>query len=92
MRGHPGDSPPTVGELAGYLLLKPHSTVELINRAETAGLVRRSRDDGDGRVIRVRLTTEGESRLSQLSTASLDELRRLAPALSHLATGETESG
>jgi MarR family protein len=44
IKGHPADKPPAVRDLAGYLLLRPHSTVELIGRAETAGLVRRRAD------------------------------------------------
>lgn len=88
VKGHPGESPPAVGDLAGHLLLRHHSTVELIDRAEAAGLVRRSRDEGDGRVIRIRLTPDGEERLTQLSAAHLNELRRLAPILDHLVTGE----
>lgn len=88
VKGYPGGDPPTVGDLAEYLLLRHHSTVELIDRAETAGLVQRWRDEGDGRVIRIRLTLEGERRLRQLSAAHLDELRRLAPILDHLVTGD----
>lgn len=88
VKGHPGDDPPTVGDLADYLLLRHHSAVELIDRAVAAGLVQRARDDGDGRIIRIRLTPEGEARLRRLSTAHLDELRRLAPVLDHLITGD----
>jgi DNA-binding MarR family transcriptional regulator len=39
IKGHRGDKPPAVKELADYLLLRAHSTVELIDRAEAAGLV-----------------------------------------------------
>jgi DNA-binding MarR family transcriptional regulator len=85
VKGHPGGLSPAVGDLAGYLLLRPHSTVELIDRAEAAGLVERWGDDGDGRITRVRLTTDGEQRLDQLAAAHLDELQRLAPILEHLA-------
>jgi DNA-binding MarR family transcriptional regulator len=88
VKGHPGSQPPTVGDIAGYLLLRHHSTVELIDRAEAAGLVRRGPDEGDGRVIRIRLTPDGEKRLGQLSSAHLNELRRLAPLLDHLVAGE----
>ncbi len=88
VRGHPGDQPPTVGDLADYLLLRHHSAVELIDRAEAAGLVQRVRDQGDGRIIRIRLTPDGRERLSQLSSAHLNELRGLAPVLDHLVTGE----
>jgi DNA-binding MarR family transcriptional regulator len=87
IKGHPGGRPPTVGDLAGYLLLRHHSAVELIDRAETAGLVRRRGDEDDGRVIRVRLTAKGEERLTQLAPAHLDELKRLAPVLDHLVAG-----
>jgi DNA-binding MarR family transcriptional regulator len=84
VKGHPGAPGPTVGDLAGYLLLRPHSTVELIDRAEAAGLVERWRDEGDGRITRIRLTADGEQRLARLAAAHLDELQRLAPVLEHL--------
>jgi DNA-binding MarR family transcriptional regulator len=84
VKGHRGGQGPTVGDLAGYLLLRHHSTVELIDRAVTAGLVERWGDDADGRVTRVRLTTDGESRLNRLAPAHLDELRNLAPVLDEL--------
>jgi DNA-binding MarR family transcriptional regulator len=81
VKGHPGAQGPTIGDLAGYLMLRHHSTVELVDRAEAAGLVGRRGDDGDGRVTRVRLTGEGEARLASLAQAHLDELRSLAPVL-----------
>ena len=84
VKGHPGTDPPTVGDLADYLLLRPHSTVELIDRAEAAGLVGRWGDDGDGRITRVQLTADGAGRLDRLASAHLDELRRLAPILEQL--------
>src|SRR5215469_15885297 len=59
IKGHAGPQPPTVGDLAEYMLLRPHSTVELVDRAEAAGLVRRQPDPGDGRLVRVRLTAKG---------------------------------
>jgi DNA-binding MarR family transcriptional regulator len=81
IKGHPGDAAPTVGDLAGYLLLRPHSTVELVNRAEAAGLVQRTPDSDDGRVVRVRLTDAGERVLQQLTPAHLGRLRELAAVL-----------
>ncbi len=81
VKGDPGVQGPTIGDLAGYLMLRHHSTVELVDRAEAAGLVERWGDDDDGRVTRVRLTDEGEARLSMLAQAHLDELRSLAPVL-----------
>ena len=87
IKGHPGGQPPTVGDLAGYLLLRHHSAVELVDRAVAAGLVRRCPDPDDGRVTRVGLTADGESRLARLAPAHLDELRELAPVLDHLIAG-----
>src|SRR6201992_3545918 len=51
IKGHHGNQPPTMGDLAGYLMLRPHSTVELVDRAEAAGLVERVPDADDGRVV-----------------------------------------
>ena len=88
VKGHPGGQPPAVGDIADYLLLRHHSAVELTDRAEAAGLVRREPDEGDARVIRVRLTACGEERLAQLSSVHLNELRGLAPLLDHLLGGK----
>ncbi len=86
IKGHPGDAPPTVGDLAGYLLLRPHSTVELVDRAEAAGLVERVPDPDDGRVVRVRLTKTGDRVLQKLTRAHLDRLHELAVVLDELVT------
>jgi DNA-binding MarR family transcriptional regulator len=84
IKGHRGTSGPTIGDLAGYLLLRHHSTVELVGRAEAAGLVERWGDNDDGRITRVRLTADGERRLDRLASAHLDELKELAPVLDQL--------
>ncbi len=91
VKGHPADMPPTIGDLAGYLLLRPHSTVELVDRAEAAGLVERTPDPGDGRVVRVRLTAAGDLVLQQLTRAHLDQLHDLAAVLNEFVTGEPGS-
>jgi DNA-binding MarR family transcriptional regulator len=70
-------------------LLRHNSTVELIDRAEAAGLVHRCHDPDDARLARVRLTADGAARLARLAPAHLDELRRLAPALGQLAAAGT---
>jgi DNA-binding MarR family transcriptional regulator len=86
IKGHPGDLPPTIGELAGYLLQRPHSTVELVDRAEGAGLVERIPDPNDGRMVRVRLSETGDSILQRLTPAHLDRLEELAVVLDELVT------
>lgn len=84
IRGHDGPLPPTIGEIADYLLVKHHTASELVERARTLGLVERERDERDHRVIRLRLTDEGLGRLGHLTEVHLEELRRLAPLLGEL--------
>ena len=76
VRGHPGADPPVVGDLAEALQLRHHSVVELIDRAEAAGLLRRTLDRADQRRQRVSLTHAGRAVLERLSVIHRDELRR----------------
>ena len=80
---HGRRGPRTPGD---YLLLRPHSTVELVDRAETAGLVERTPDGEDGRVVRVRLTREGDRVLNKLTRAHLKRLHELATVLDELVS------
>jgi uncharacterized protein YeaO (DUF488 family) len=82
IRGHADPRGPTIGEVADYLLLRHHSTVGLIDRADAGGLVRRTRDEDDHRVVRLQLTEMGAECLATLSALHLEELDRLAPQLS----------
>lgn len=85
VRGHEGSQPPTVGDLAEHLLLSPHGTVQLLDRASAAGLVTRARDAADRRVVRVRLTPEGDRVLASLAARHLDELRRVGLSFGEIA-------
>lgn len=87
VRGHHDSRGPTVGDLADYLLLRHHSAGELVDRAAAAGLVQRVPDADDARVVRVRLTEAGGSRLWALSSAHLQELDRLMPRMARLWEG-----
>jgi DNA-binding MarR family transcriptional regulator len=49
----------TVGEIGEKLLLESSTLTPLLKRLETAGMVRRTRDRDDERVVRVQLTPEG---------------------------------
>jgi len=89
VKGHPGTEAPTINDLAGYLLLRHHSTVELVDRAEMAGLVRRTPDAQDARLVRVRLTGRGERILDELTPAHLIELHSLAAVLDELVADVT---
>src|SRR5215203_4001915 len=87
VRGHPGPGGPTIGEIAGYLLVRHHSAVELIDRAVTAGLVARQADGEDARTVRIALTADGNQRLERLAASHLEELDRLAGRLHTLWAG-----
>ncbi len=89
VRGHNKPEGPTIGDIAGYLLIRPHSAVELINRAAELGLITRRRDPDDHRVTRLGLTAEADRKLQALSAAHLEELARLTPLLEGLLTDAT---
>src|SRR5512133_4008149 len=55
IRGHPDERGPTVGDVAGYLLLRHHSAVGLVDRAVAAGLIARSQDADNASAVRLRL-------------------------------------
>jgi DNA-binding MarR family transcriptional regulator len=92
IKGHPGQTPPSVGQLACYLLLQSHSAVGLVDRAEAAGFVHRCPDPGDGRVARVELTETGDRLVTELTEATLAEMHKLATALSVLIAAEQQAG
>jgi DNA-binding MarR family transcriptional regulator len=82
IRGHTGPDAaagPTIGQAADYLLIRHHSAVELIDRCACAGLIERTRDPDDRRVVRLRLTERGDQILADLAGQHLEELARLTP-------------
>lgn len=81
VRAHSADVGPSVGDVANFLLIKPHSAVELVNRVEAMGLVARVPDTSDQRVVRVTLTNAGIRVLDELTGAHLVELKRAAEEL-----------
>lgn len=78
IRGHDASEGPTIVDVAGYLLLRHHSVVELVDRAVAANLVVRRDDRHDARAVRLALTRSGRAALERLSEQNLEELRRLA--------------
>lgn len=85
IRGHDGS--PTVGDVADHLRLRHHSVVGLVDRAELAGLVERDASDADRRVVRLRLTADGDAKLAALAAAHLEELGRLSGSSGRLWSG-----
>lgn len=76
VRGYRGSGAPSASDVAEAMQLRLHSAVELIGRAESAGLVTRHPDPTDGRRQLVELTDAGRARLAHLSRQHRDELRR----------------
>ncbi len=87
LRGHRHPDGPTIGEVADYLLLQHHSVVGLVDRAEAAGLVTRTRADDDRRVVRLQITSTGAKRLEDLSALHVEELARLHLDIPAVAEG-----
>ena len=91
IRGHRDhEVGPTIGDVARYLLVKPHSAAELVTRAERAGLVQRVTDSRDRRVVRLRLAPMGEQKLESITEATLEELERMGPRLRAVWRGLNE--
>src|SRR3546814_20649355 len=68
---------PSVGEVAEYLMIRPHSAVEIIGRLAKMQLVERLRDPNDRRRVRVSLLPLAQHKLEHLSNAHLDELHTI---------------
>ena len=73
--------PVTVGTLADWLGVRPHSAVGLVNRLVTAKLVERVADKEDRRCVRLKLTKRAEAKLAALSQIHRAELRRFSAAM-----------
>jgi DNA-binding MarR family transcriptional regulator len=71
----------TVGALAERLAIKHHSAVELVDRLEAHGFVRRLRDKQDRRQVRVLLLPRGERALAGVVKERISELRASGDAL-----------
>jgi DNA-binding MarR family transcriptional regulator len=81
IRGLPEGIEATIRELADRLALKHHSAVELIDRLEAHGYVRRSRSRDDRRRVLVSLLPRGEKLLEQVAKHRISELRASGAAL-----------
>ena len=81
VKGMPEGVEATVGTIAERLQTQHHSTVELVDRMENRGLVRRLRSAGDRRRVLVSLTARGEALLARLSAVHRAEVRSIGPRL-----------
>src|SRR5439155_4741870 len=85
IKGAPdGSEQSTVTELAERLQLAQSTVTELVRRAEETGLVEREQSASDGRVAHLRLTPEGERRLTRAFTSNEQERQELRAAIAHI--------
>jgi DNA-binding MarR family transcriptional regulator len=81
LRGLEPGQDPSIRALADRLALRHHSTVELIDRLEAHGLVKRTRGREDRRQVLVSLQPRGEKLLEKVVTKRIVELRSHGHAL-----------
>ncbi|MCA9879987.1 MAG: MarR family transcriptional regulator [Thermomicrobiales bacterium] len=84
VRGHAGETPPTIGDLATALQVKHHSMVGLINRMVQAGYLQRKPSPVDQRAVYIVLTPRGEETLLALTAAHWNEHHQLERVLRRL--------
>lgn len=81
IKGMPDGVRPRIRELANRMQIQHHSAVELINRLERGGYVRRERAQDDRREVLLALTSRGERVLAELALHHHEELQNAAPTL-----------
>lgn len=89
--GQPERDWASVGELRDALQIAHHAAVGLVDRMQAAGLVERSPDPRDRRVVRVALTEEGTRRLAEITRRNLTDtsgLDALTAALNQVGSSE----
>lgn len=81
IKGLPARQAATIGVLAERLQIQHHSAVELTDRLESKGLIRRSRGEADRREVLLQLTLHGEKLLRELTLSHRAELQMAGPKL-----------
>jgi DNA-binding MarR family transcriptional regulator len=91
IRGLPEGQDATIRTLADRLSLRHHSTVELVDRMEAHGYVKRTRSREDRRQVLVSLQPRGERLLEQVVQQRIIELRANGRALVVAISGLLET-
>lgn len=93
IKGMPTGMRPRIRDLANRLEIQHHSAVELINRLESHGFVKRERGTDDRREVLLALTPKGERVVSELAMHHHEQLQfagpRLVAALQKLRLGKS---
>jgi DNA-binding MarR family transcriptional regulator len=74
IRGFSSQTPMFVGELSRLLLIKHHTTVELVDRMVKLGLLKRTVDEKDKRRVLVTLTKRGQLLLQKVAAIHFKHL------------------
>jgi DNA-binding MarR family transcriptional regulator len=91
IKGHPSSGPVTIGDLAGQLLIRHNSAVELTNRLVSGGFVKKVTGADDRRQVILVLTDAAEAVLDALSSSHLIELRRSGAPMMEIAARIAEA-
>ena len=81
IKGLPRDMYPSISAIAERMQLNHNSMVELIDRCEKGGLLRRVKLGGDRRMVTLAITPIGEQALRQQASAARQELQDVGPIL-----------
>jgi DNA-binding MarR family transcriptional regulator len=92
LRGLPLGSETSIRTLAERLALQHHSAVELVDRMEEHGYVKRTRSTKDRRQVLVSLQSRGEKLLQKVAQKRLIELRSNGQELVKTISALLESG
>jgi DNA-binding MarR family transcriptional regulator len=79
--GLPSPKHPTISTLAERMQMNHNSMVELVNRCEKSGLLKRARSSKDRRLVTLIVTSKGDKVLRQQAQASRQELLSIGPIL-----------
>ena len=74
IKGFSSQTPMFVGELSRLLVIKHHTTVELVDRMVKLGLLKRMADTQDKRRVQVTLTKRGQLLLQKVATIHFKHL------------------
>jgi DNA-binding MarR family transcriptional regulator len=91
VRGLPPGQQPTIRCLAERLQILHHSAVELVDRMQERGLVRRERSREDRRSVLLHVTPKGTRLLQRLVRHRLTELRSAGPELARALASVIEA-
>jgi DNA-binding MarR family transcriptional regulator len=82
----------SISYLAERMMVRHNSAVELVDRTEKVGLVRRVADESDHRRSLVEITARGGELLTQLAEQHLIELETAGPEMARALRRLTETG